>query len=220
MEFNNSYIGLRNELVSEITGTNKIILDVGCATGVNGKYLLDKGIAKKIYGIEINAPMAAQAQKKYDKVFIGSLDNDTIFDELNHLQPDVIICGDVLEHLNDPWDVLKKFSALLNTNGIIIISLPNVQHIDVFIHLYFRNTWPVNTRGIFDKTHKRFFTLSDVKCLVDSAGLKILKINRNFRFRDKLGSKFPLYGFLLKKLFKKLYTFQYIVVCSHKNKVS
>ncbi len=219
MKFNNSYIGLRNDLVSQITGTNKIVLDAGCATGVNGTYLLNKGIAKKVYGIEIDSAMAEEAKTNYEKVFIESLDDDKIFDELKGIQFDVIICGDILEHLNNPWNVLKKFSEMLNVNGIIIISLPNAQHIDVFIHLFMKNTWPLNTRGIFDKTHKRFFTFSDMKNLIDDADLKIIKVNRNFRFRDKLNSRFPVHGLILKKLFKKLYTFQYILVCSHKNSV-
>jgi 2-polyprenyl-3-methyl-5-hydroxy-6-metoxy-1,4-benzoquinol methylase len=215
MEFNSSYIGLRNDLVSEITGTNKIILDAGCATGANGKYLLDKGIARKVYGIEMDPQMAAEAQKTYEKVFIANLDDDAVFDELNKIQPDVIICGDVLEHLDDPWKVLKKFSDILSADGNIIISLPNAQHIDVFIHLFIKNTWPLNTRGIFDKTHRRFFTFSDIKSLVGQADLKIIKINHNFRYRDRLDSKFPVYGFLLRALFKRWYTFQYVVVCSH-----
>jgi 2-polyprenyl-3-methyl-5-hydroxy-6-metoxy-1,4-benzoquinol methylase len=217
MEFNTSYTGLRNDLVSEITGTNKIILDVGCATGTNGKYLLDKGIAKKIYGIEIDPQMAEEAQKNYEQVFVGSLDDDALLNSLNHYRFDAIICGDVLEHLDNPWNVLKHFGSLLNINGIIIISLPNIQHIDVLIHLHLKNTWPVNTRGIFDKTHKRFFTFSDVKNLVASAGLKIIKVKRNFRFRDRLGSRFPLHGIVLKKLFKRLYTFQFIIVCTHQD---
>jgi 2-polyprenyl-3-methyl-5-hydroxy-6-metoxy-1,4-benzoquinol methylase len=216
MQFNTSYIGLRNDLVSEINSVNNKVLDVGCATGVNGKYLLDKGLARSVYGIELMPEMAEEAKKFYAEVIVGSLDDIDLLNGLGNNYFDHIICGDILEHLDDPWLVLKKLAGYLNENGKIIISLPNVQHIDVFYHIYFKNTWPVNERGIFDKTHRRFFTLKDIKKMVDAPGLKIVKIKRNFRFRDRIGSRFPVYGILLRTFFKRLYTFQYIVVCSHK----
>ena len=217
MEFNTSYIGLRNDIISEITGTDKTVLDVGCATGVNGKYLLDKGFAKSVYGIEIDAEMASEAKQVYNSVLVGSLDDTNFLNELDKKTFDYILCGDVLEHLDNPWLILKNLVSCLKDDGKIIISMPNIQHIDVFIHIYLKNTWPVNKRGIFDKTHRRFFTFKDFEKLIKQAGLQILKIKRHFRFRDRIDSKFPIHGYLLKKIFPRLYTFQYIIVCSPKH---
>lgn len=214
MNFNSSYTGVRLDIVSEITGANKSVLDLGCATGLNGKYLLDNKIANKVCGVELDNDMALEAKKIYEKVIVGSLDDTSVLDAFNNEKFDVILCGDILEHLEDPWNVLKKLRSLITNNGILIISLPNIQHIDVLIHLFKKGTWPINNRGIFDKTHKHFFTRSDIQKLAASASFKIEKFKSNFRFRDKLGSKFPFYGFILKKMFPKLYTFQYIAVCS------
>ncbi|HEX5152521.1 MAG TPA: class I SAM-dependent methyltransferase [Parafilimonas sp.] len=213
MNFNPSYVGLRMDLLSNVEGEGKQVLDVGCATGANGKYLLDKNIASTVYGIEMDEKMAAEAGRHYKDVIVGNLDDHKILQPINTISFDLILLGDVLEHLDDPWKMLNDFANLLNRNGEIIISLPNIQHIDVWRHIYIKGTWPVNSRGIFDKTHKRFFTLKDIRKLVAGAGLQITEVKRNFRFRDAIGSRFPIYGPLLVRMFKNLYTFQYIIVC-------
>lgn len=130
-----------------------------------------------------------------------------------NLRYDYIILGDVLEHLIDPWEVLHFLSGLLKSDGRIIISLPNVQHIDVLIHVFIRGVWPYNDRGIFDRTHFRWFTYKNMVQLVEHCGLSIITTDRNFRYRDKPGVRFPFYGILLKTLFKNLYTHQYVLVC-------
>lgn len=212
---NLSYIGLRLDLLSEIEGNENIILDVGCATGTNGKYLIEKNKAQLIYGIEIDEAMASKAKAYYTDVLVTDLNNRDSIDNFSIASFDYILAGDVLEHLDEPLIVLKKLTRLLKKGGKIIISLPNIQHIDVFIHLFIKGTWPQNSRGIFDRTHKRFFTINDISNLISNAGLKIYKIKRNFRYRDAVGSKFPFYGYLLKRFFSRYYTFQYIAVCSN-----
>ena len=48
--------------------------------------------------------------------------------------------------------------------------------------------------------------------MTESAGLQPEKLQRNFRFRDRVGSRFPFYGRLLKMLFPDYYTFQLIML--------
>ena len=216
--FNRSYIGLRYELMQFIEGTNRIILDVGCATGVHGKYLLDHKVAEAVYGIEYDYDMASVARRSYIDVQcddIEEMDLNTIYKDI---QFDYIVIGDVLEHLKDPWKILKILVQFLKVDGKIIFSVPNFGHIDVFIHVFLKGYYPYNERGIFDKTHIRFFTWKNIEELVEQSSLEILKIHRNYRYRDKYGSEFPFYGKLLKYFFRNFYTFQYVVLCQkHKD---
>ena len=213
--FNKAYTGLRPELVSEVAGANLAILDLGCATGANGRYLLDKGLASNVYGAEYDEAMAAEASKYYHYVAVGDLDLPATLNGLGDQQYDFIIAGDILEHLNNPWLLLQTLKGLLKPDGKVIISLPNMQHIDVFIHLFLKHTWPINNRGLFDKTHRRNFTIKDMHALTAQAELKIVKVKNMFRYRDDPKSKFPWYGPLLKRLLKRYYTFQYVLVCTH-----
>lgn len=215
MKFNASYINTRPDLLKYINGRNLEILDIGCATGENGRFLLEKGYARSVIGVELDFEMAQEAKNKIQEVFSESIENEKLLLELQKHQFDFILIGDVLEHLIDPWRVLRELSKALKQSGKIIISTPNVQHIDVFINVFINGTWPLNERGLFDKTHLRWFTKYDLKKLIEQATLKIEIIEHKFRFRDPIGSKFPFWSKPFKKLFPNLFTHQYIIVCTH-----
>lgn len=218
-EYNTSYIGLRMELLKLMEGHFNKVLDVGCALGVNGEYLLKNKIASSVYGIEYDAKMASEAAKGNSKVFCGDLNSNVFRHTVLNESPlfDYILFGDVLEHLLHPKDVLTDFKSRLNENGKIIISLPNVAHIELFIQVYLKGTFPQNPRGIFDKTHLRWFTRKDVYDLVEASGLKVVLYKRKYRSRDAIGSKFDWKFKLLKRINKDLVTFQHIVVCTHED---
>ena len=212
LKFNESYIGIRHDLLKNISGKGLNILDIGCATGVNGAFLKNQGMAKRVVGIELSDEMAKEAESNLDKVIVGNIENKSTIDQLGEEIFDFIIIGDVLEHLYDPWAVLNQLTSLLTEKGKIIISVPNIQHIELFISIYIKGEWPYNDRGIFDKTHLRWFTYKNILQIEEKCNLKIQKIERVFRFRDRLDSKFPFYGKALKKVFPNIFTFQYFVV--------
>lgn len=210
-------MGVRLELLNRIRGEQNAVLDVGCATGMNGRYLIENSVASEVVGIEQNLGMAEEAQKHLSKVIVGSVEERGVLNQaLREGGYDYILLGDILEHLVDPWGMLKSTTELLCSNGKIILSIPNVQHIDTFIQLFIKGRWPYNERGIFDKTHLRWFTLKNIHELVEGAGLDIVELSRKYRYRDRQGSKFPFYGALLKRLFSNYYTFQYIVLCQQR----
>jgi SAM-dependent methyltransferase len=123
---------------------------------------------------------------------------------------DVLIFGDVLEHLRNPRHVLTDLEPCLKANGWVVISVPNMQHIEAIWRLAVKGFWPNNPRGIFDGTHLRVFTRKNLLGLIGDIGLQPIVVKRNFRFRDRQGSTFPFYGRLLKWAFPDYYTFQYV----------
>lgn len=217
MSYNNSYIGLRPGLLKYIKGESKTVLDVGCALGTNGLYLLENRIATTVYGVEFNEKMASEAKKNITKVFCGDLNNSNFRNEVLKESPsfDYIVFGDILEHLYEPLKVLIDLKSLSKPNGQIIISLPNIGHIELFIQVFIKGTWPMNERGIFDKTHMRWFTRKDVFQLAKSANLDVVNYERNLRARDAIGSRFNRKTKILKRINKDLVTFQHILVCKH-----
>jgi len=216
-KFNPSYVDFRHDLIAHITGENLDVLDVGCSTGTNGRYLLDKGMARSVIGIELDEEMASHARQIYNKVIVGNLDHFDLLHKLGDVMFDCILLGDVLEHLINPEKVLTSIAKHLRDDGILIISVPNIQHIDVFIHIFIKGTWPRNDRGIFDKTHLKNFTLKDLKSMIHNSNLDVIKIDRNYRARDKPKTKFHPFYYTFRYIFKRFYTFQLIAVCK-KNK--
>lgn len=214
-EFNSSYIGLRQDVLKFLEGENNIVLDVGCATGTNGEFLLNNKVASKVYGIEYDTEMAEIASQSNTKVYQGDL-NDAVFrKEILSSSPlfDYILFADILEHLYEPERVLLELKNKLKPEGKIIISLPNVAHIETFIQVYIKGTWPKNPRGIFDKTHVRWFTKKDAFAMIGACGLQVIDYHRKFRARDAIGSQFNWKHIFLKFLNKDWVTFQHIIYC-------
>lgn len=214
---NSSYIGLRHDLLKHITGENNIVLDVGCAIGRNGEYLLDKGFAAQVFGLEYDNQMAEKAVEKGIMVYEGDLNSLDFRKKLNTALPlfDYILFGDVLEHLYAPKEVLSSLAKKLKPEGKVIISLPNIAHIELFIQIYLKGRWPQNPRGIFDKTHLRWFTKQDALDLAENAGLAVISYTPKFRARDAIGSKFNWKLNLVKMINNEWVTFQHILICEH-----
>lgn len=216
-DFNASYTGLRLDILKYVVGKNNVVLDVGCATGTNGRYMLENKLATIVYGIEFQKEMAIEAAKSITKIFQGNLDNIEFRKVILTESPqfDYILFGDILEHLNDPENVLKELTKNLKPGGKVIISLPNVAHIELFVQVYIKGTWPKNQRGIFDRTHLRWFTRKDAFLMVENCSLKVIKYERNFRARDAIGSTFNWKYKMLKWLNKDWVTFQHILICTN-----
>ncbi len=154
---NDSHAILANQVKS-----NSVCLDVGCSVGYIGE-LLKKEKHCKVYGIEIDEEAIKMAEKKlcYEQIYNFSVTNKQN-DEYksffkSHLKFDYIIFADILEHLINPAAVLYEFSKKLKRNGCILVSIPNIAHMDISKNLINRK-FNYNTTGLLDNTHIRFFT--------------------------------------------------------------
>jgi hypothetical protein len=88
---------------------------------------------------------------------------------------DVVVCGDVLEHLRDPLGLLRKARNWLRQDGRLIASVPNVRHHSVIRSLLDGN-WTYEPAGLLDRDHLRFFTRREVEKLFYRAGFSISQV--------------------------------------------
>ncbi|WP_420573594.1 class I SAM-dependent methyltransferase [Kordia sp.] len=214
---NQAYIKLRKDIIALIEGENLKVLDVGCSNGINGKWLLDQGMATEVIGVETHKESVVNAKKNITKVIEKSIEDEVLLQDLKNEGFDYIILGDVLEHLIDPWHVLSELEKSLKPTGKMIISLPNVQHLETMKHLVFKGKFPYEPSGLYDKTHMRWFTLKNIEDLVDQADMKIEELTRVMRYSAYKGG-FPIIPRVFKKLglFKNFFTFQYVFRCVKK----
>ena len=91
---------------------------------------------------------------------------------------DYIILADIVEHLRDPWDFLKKVRRFLKQDGRVIVSIPNVCHVTNLWNMLHGN-WEYKEAGILDRTHLRFFTKKSFSRYLEQAGFKIQSIEPN-----------------------------------------
>jgi 2-polyprenyl-3-methyl-5-hydroxy-6-metoxy-1,4-benzoquinol methylase len=87
---------------------------------------------------------------------------------------EVIVAGDVLEHLYDPWGTVDKLKNLLAEDGCIVISLPHFGH-NAIIASLLDGDFNYQPWGLLDKTHIRFFGIKNLQSLFNDAGFKIIE---------------------------------------------
>lgn len=164
-----------HSLLVELTGPSKLVLDVGCHTGYLGKALVGQGC--RVVGIEADVGAAAVAARAYEAVFAVNLDETDLAALLPGASFDVILFGDVLEHLKDPPRTLRQATALLARDGYVLASMPNIAHASVALALL-RGEFQYQERGLLDSTHLRFFTLHSIETLLAQSGYRLDRVRR------------------------------------------
>lgn len=148
-------------------GGGRCLLDVGTARGELTRLLSQQGLV--VTGIEGNAQFATHARQACADLI--ELDLDERIPEFR--QPfDVIVYGDVLEHLKDPLRVFTGLNTYLAPEGQVVVSVPNIAHIAIRLMLLF-GYFEYMDRGILDRTHLRFFTLRSFRSFLAQGGMRV-----------------------------------------------
>lgn len=150
---------------------NSRVLEFGTADGVLTEYL-KKNLDCEIFGVELNEQFAEAASKFTEKMFIGDIEEYGWLVFFEGLKFDYIIFADVLEHLKEPELAIQKASELLNIDGALIMSIPNIAHSSIILSLL-NNSFDYSETGLLDRTHLRFFTKKTIERMIENCGLHI-----------------------------------------------
>lgn len=143
---------------------NSTILDIGCADGKVGRYLHTTKNSL-MFGIDMVPEAVEQAQKSkmYQDVYILNFEtakeNDPEYKRYNEngILYDYIILSNILEHAQDATSLLINATKRLKDGGKVLVSVPNIAHADIWLHLINGN-FNYTDAGILDNTHLKFFT--------------------------------------------------------------
>lgn len=107
------------------------ILDVGCGQGLLARRLLDRGFSNIAACDRVTQQlMPPDSFKMLSKTTYMPLDLDV---EGLAIYPDqffnLVICSDVLEHLENPTHTLRGIGRILSPQGIALITIPNAFNI-------------------------------------------------------------------------------------------
>ena len=185
MSFNPSYVGRREDVERMIPDSARRVLDFGCSTGALGRNLKEARPGIEVHGVELDPSMAKEARRHLDAVYEGDLNALDLSRDVAPASFDTLVFADVLEHLVDPWSVLRKSIELLEPGGHAVICLPNVRHYTTLFDVAVLGRWPYRDRGIHDRTHLRWFTLKNARELVAQAGLELVRVERNYRIIER-----------------------------------
>lgn len=157
------------------TSQEMSVLDVGCGSGALSGAIAEKGYT--VWGIEANKEAAAKAALRIS----GVLETDLTFfqavkEQLGSRLFDYIVFSEVLEHVYDPFTVLKQYSAFLKPGGFVLVAVPNALVWANRLKFLFGRFEYTDT-GVMDRTHIRFFTFRTAKRLVKAAGFSITGVD-------------------------------------------
>ena len=168
------YFGAINADILELLPPDaRRVLDVGCASGALGREIKQRLPQAVVHGIERADAALGPAQANLDRVFAADLEAGVPALDGPY---DVIIFGDVLEHLVDPWTLLRSLTAHLAPGGRVIASIPNLRYYKVVRDLVLRGRFTYRESGVLDATHLRFFTRHEMLKLFERAGLEVVDV--------------------------------------------
>lgn len=173
------------------------VLEIGCANGRFSQLLHEKNC--KVTGIEVDQSLAELARTYCVEVYTGDFTTLKLNPNLAD-QFDVVLFGEVLEHIVDPEKALQKALQLLVPAGKLIVVVPNVAFIGMRFRLLLGDFTYSGEGGILDIGHVRFFTSSTLKRLIEECGynqVQVLGVPYQFN-----GNKFKRLGQLGMVLWK------------------
>jgi 2-polyprenyl-3-methyl-5-hydroxy-6-metoxy-1,4-benzoquinol methylase len=156
----------------QLVGRDRRVLDVGCSSGYLARPLTEQGCV--VIGIELDSDAARIARDVCEQVVVGDVEQMELpFDDSSF---DVILCGDLIEHLRDPGRFLARVRPLLREEGRLVLSTPNVGNWALRLSLL-AGRWQYTERGLLDHTHVHLFTRKTLMDTLRRAGYRPVEID-------------------------------------------
>jgi SAM-dependent methyltransferase len=158
-----------HERLLELAGSPERVLDVGCSSGYLARPLVERGA--HVVGIDVDERAATEARVVCEEVLVGDIETMALpFPEHSF---DVVLCGDVIEHLRDPQRFLERVRPLLRRDGRLVLTTPNVANWAMRLGLL-AGRWRYTDRGILDRTHLHLFTKKTLEGTLERAGYRVV----------------------------------------------
>ena len=210
------YADPRPDVQALIHAPGSRILDVGCGEGALSAALRAAG-AGYLAGVELEPRAAASARQVLDTLVEGSILDCPL--PFSHGEFDYLVFADVLEHLPDPDRALERCLPYLAQDGHVVVSVPNMRFYLVLLRLI-ADRWAYADSGVRDRTHLRIFTRTSLQRMLARHGLRIERLNRNFRLvedQSEIGRAGALAtrvarATIAPALFPDLMAFQYVAL--------
>jgi glycosyltransferase involved in cell wall biosynthesis len=201
---------LHHEILSREWPSEWDVADLGASHGVLSAQLAEK--VAHVTSADVERPPDAGAAEAVE------LDLDGDFDrELGRHRYDCVLVLDVLEHLKQPDEGVRKIAEILKPGGTLYASTGNIAFLVMRLSL-FLGQFNYGKRGILDLTHTRLFTIYSFKKLLVNGGFRVKEV-RGFGppIRDMVGESTTLRAVdtasgLLARLWPRLFAFSFLIV--------
>lgn len=148
---------VNRDLLALMPSSTRRVVEVGCMHGALANAFREVNPGVHYTGIDIDPDYALIAGESCNLALAGDIET---FDAaaFNRLFPsDCWVFGDCLEHLRDPWRVLRQIREQIDADGCLVACIPNAQHWSVQMRLA-TGLFRYEDSGLLDRTHVRWFT--------------------------------------------------------------
>lgn len=164
---------LNQDLLARLPTDSRRMLEVGCGTGALARAYRKGNPSVHYTGVEVVEAVARNATNACNEVVVGDIETPTCLDAIDRLRRDpgwdLLVFGDVLEHLLDPLRVLTELRARMAVGATCLACIPNIGHVSILYQLLHAR-WNYADAGLLDRTHLRFFTQPTMTELFQQAG--------------------------------------------------
>lgn len=161
------------EMANNLQLTNKNIIDIGC---YNGIFLsLIKNRNNNFYGLDANDWAVSESEKKDLNIRQFFFDDKTKLPFENEFF-DVVIAGEIIEHIYDTDFFLQEIRRVLKPGGKLLISTPNIASLGRRLLLFFGISPLVELSPNEPESvgHIRYFTRKTLEKILAKHGFKIV----------------------------------------------
>jgi len=188
---------MRSHLVDleQTLGRPGTLLDVGAGTGIFMHLARERGWQPS--GVDICPLTAEKAAREFGvQIVVGAFEEH----RFDGAQFDAATMLDVLEHVADPLDTLRRVHALLRPGGAVYIAVPNQRCLlTVLVDAYARAGGPGAQKlllRLYVAPHLHYFTPSTIRRMVGAAGFRLRSVRQGSvylgRYRMPLAMRVPL----------------------------
>lgn len=189
-----STYGIAATMLDEQCGPG-LVLDLGCGEGPFAEPILELG--REYLGVELDADSVNRCREAGLDVHLVDLAAGTgqVHDRLVELVDGrpvaAVVLLDVIEHLINPEQVFVDLRHLLDRLGCddLVVSIPNVTHIDVASKLLL-GRWDTTSTGLLDSTHVSFFDADHLDRVTHATGF--IEVDRRDKQMTATEQAFPL----------------------------
>jgi len=146
------------------------MLDIGCNRGTFLKVARERGW--ECYGIDVNKNVKEECEESGIKFMAVSLEKV----KLKQRYFRVVVMNDVVEHLHDPREAIRKVGKVIEKGGVLFMVTPDVGSVPARM---LRGKW----YHIKPNEHLVYFSRKTIRKLLEDAGFVVVEMRHAGRWR-------------------------------------
>ncbi len=163
------------ELFSLMNAGYTKVVEVGSSSGAMARAYRERNPGSSYVGLEIDPEYAAASARYCTEVLTGNVEQLPDADLVRLCDAQCWVFGDALEHLYDPWKLLRRIAHFSAPGTEIVASIPNAQYWGIQSVLN-SGAFIYQDAGLLDRTHIRWFTRMTMLMMFADTGYAVTQI--------------------------------------------